>query len=74
MQAAAGWQGTTTAGLPPGQKLPTAHSCATLLTEPAGQPHPGAPLQLPLHAAVLLRGAARPKVPLGHCTATRATQ
>ena len=39
-QADTGWQGTTGAGVPPGQKEEMGHSCVALaaLVEPAGQP------------------------------------
>ncbi len=70
----AGEQGSIGAGLPPGQKLPARHCCTTALTDPAGQPHPGGPLQLPLQAGVLLCGAASPNVPAGHCCAALPTQ
>ena len=73
-QALAGTQGTTAAGLPPGQKLPTGHSCTAGPTDPAAQPHPGAPLQLPLQAGVLRSASARPNVPAGHSRATLSTQ
>ena len=74
-QALAGLQGSAGAGVPPGQKLPTGHGCsAAALTDPAGHPHPGGPLQLPLQAGVLLCGAASPKVPAGHWVAILPTQ
>jgi hypothetical protein len=44
-QAATGWQAVTTAGLPPGQKLPMGQAAALLEVEPAAQPKPAAAVQ-----------------------------
>ncbi len=43
----AGKQGVTNAGVPPGQKCPNGHGVLALaaLTDPAGQPKPGAAVQ-----------------------------
>ena len=56
-------QGMAGAGLPPGQKYPTAHSVAFAGdTDPAAHPLPGAALQAPEQAA-LVRFTAAPKYP-----------
>ncbi len=73
-QAVAGVQGTTTAGLPPGQKLPTGQRCAEELVDPAAHPHPALPLQLPLQAALVHCCVGRQKVPLGQSTACLACE
>ena len=66
MQAVAGEQGSAGAGLPPGQKRPSAHCCVALaaLVEPAAQPKPGGAAQAPEQAALASPGAA-PYVPAG---------
>ena len=59
-------QGVAGAGVPPGQKYPTAHWVALAGdTEPAGHPLPGRAVQVPLHAA-LVRFTTAPKYPGGH--------
>ena len=59
----AGKQGSTSAGLPPGQKNPGSHSVA-LVVEPAAQPAPGSALQTPEQADEV-RPAALPNTPAG---------
>ena len=44
-------QGMTGAGVPPGQKYPTAH-CVAGETDPTAQPLPGAALQGPVQVEV----------------------
>ena len=59
-------QGVAGAGVPPGQKYPTAHWVALAGdTEPAGHPKPGRAVQVPLHAA-RVRFTTAPKYPGGH--------
>ncbi len=51
-------QGVAGAGVPPGQKFPTAHSNGVEVVEPAAQPQPGGALQAPLQAGVPRLGEA----------------
>ncbi len=46
-------QGVAGAGLPPGQKWPSAHSAGVGATDPAGHPYPAAALHGPLHVALV---------------------
>ncbi len=46
-------QGVAGAGLPPGQKCPSAHNAGVGATDPAGHPYPATALQGPLHVALV---------------------